>query len=184
MFLPNQTLNPRHLKRTFVDVHNFLTKSSSPCFAIRLDQPNEHYEACERYVCNEQWSSVHAQRLYTLALLILQYALPLAVLLFTYSRIAAEVWGTQPPGEAHNVRDMRMAKNKRKVCSHVPKSSLAQFRRTPLNSTLSFSFYAYCSFEVDICWCALSTFHSPHFSAQFCIHRQTASADKNRQIFN
>jgi len=81
--------------------------------------------------------------LYTLALLILQYALPLGVLLFTYSRIATEVWGTRPPGEAHNLRDMRMAKNKRKVGAHFS---------APL--TL---FYCFCRFLFIIAWSIFST---------------------------
>jgi hypothetical protein len=140
-----------------------------------LDQPSEHFEACDRYVCSEQWSSLHAQRLYTLALLLLQYALPLAVLLFTYSRIAAEVWGTQPPGEAHNVRDMRMAKNKRKVCSMFVACTI----QTNATQQRKHSFIPFILIVPlrSIFAGALSNFRSAHFSAQFCIHRQTG-ADK------
>jgi neuropeptide Y receptor len=51
-------------------------------------------------------------------LMVLQYFVPLLVLVFTYTRIAIVVWGKQIPGEAENVRDQRMARSKRKVC-HV-----------------------------------------------------------------
>lgn len=53
---------------------------------------------------------------YTIALLVLQFVIPLLVLIFTYTRIAFAVWGKKPPGEAENSRDQRMAKSKRKVC--------------------------------------------------------------------
>lgn len=52
---------------------------------------------------------------YTIALLVLQFVIPLLVLIFTYTRIAFAVWGKKPPGEAENSRDQRMAKSKRKV---------------------------------------------------------------------
>ena len=49
-------------------------------------------------------------------LMVLQYVVPLLVLVFTYTRIAIVVWGKQTPGEAENLRDQRMARSKRKVC--------------------------------------------------------------------
>lgn len=71
-----------------------------------------------RYVCQEHWSSPLYNYYYTIALLVLQFVLPLVVLIFTYSRIAFAVWGKKPPGEAENSRDQRMAKSKRKVCQY------------------------------------------------------------------
>lgn len=56
-----------------------------------------------------------------MAMMVLQFAIPLAVLVFTYSRIAVAVWGGRPPGEAENSRDERMAKSKRKVRSDIEK---------------------------------------------------------------
>lgn len=47
--------------------------------------------------------------------MILQFIVPLFVLISTYTRIAIAVWGKRPPGEAENSRDQRMAKSKRKV---------------------------------------------------------------------
>lgn len=55
---------------------------------------------------------------YSIALLVLQYVIPISVLVFTYTSIAVMVWGKRPPGEAENVRDQRMARSKRKVRSY------------------------------------------------------------------
>lgn len=52
---------------------------------------------------------------YSIALLVLQYVIPITVLVFTYTSIAIMVWGKRPPGEAENIRDQRMARSKRKV---------------------------------------------------------------------
>lgn len=68
-----------------------------------------------RYICSEEWPSQVHNYYYTLALLALQFVIPLAVLIFTYTRIAIAVWGKRPPGEAENSRDQRMARSKRKV---------------------------------------------------------------------
>lgn len=80
-----------------------------------IEQPNPYYVECERYVCQEAWT-VDAHRFYyTMVLMILQYAVPFLVLVYTYARIAVVVWGKKTPGEAENTRDQRMAKSKRKV---------------------------------------------------------------------
>lgn len=68
-----------------------------------------------RYVCEEHWPLPLYNYYYTIALLVLQFMIPLLVLIFTYTRIAFAVWGKKPPGEAENSRDQRMAKSKRKV---------------------------------------------------------------------
>lgn len=52
---------------------------------------------------------------YSLLLICLQYLVPSSVLIFTYLRIAHQVWGKRPPGEANCCRDERMARSKRKV---------------------------------------------------------------------
>lgn len=59
--------------------------------------------------------------------MVLQYVVPLLVLVFTYTRIAIVVWGKQTPGEAENSRDQRMARSKRKV---GPMNPLLSFIRT------------------------------------------------------
>ncbi|KAK7067891.1 hypothetical protein SK128_020287 [Halocaridina rubra] len=51
---------------------------------------------------------------YSVALMLLQYFLPLAVLIFTYSRIAVVVWSKKNLGEAP-ARIDRIARSKRKT---------------------------------------------------------------------
>ncbi|XP_044584679.1 RYamide receptor-like isoform X2 [Cotesia glomerata] len=92
-----------------------LTISSPIAMVSCLFQPNPRYTMCNRYVCQEIWPSDHQQYYYSIALLILQYFVPLVVLMFTYTSIGIRVWGKRPPGEAENVRDQRMARSKRKV---------------------------------------------------------------------
>lgn len=72
-------------------------------------------QECGLYICNEKWSSENVRHYYNVALLVLQYCIPFAVLLFTYVNIGVVVWGKRTPGEAQNSRDVRMAKSKRKV---------------------------------------------------------------------
>lgn len=71
-----------------------------------------------RYICREDWIDETQYYYYTLALMGLQFVIPLSVLVFTYTRIAVAVWGKRPPGEAENSRDQRMARSKRKVSAN------------------------------------------------------------------
>ncbi|CRK88026.1 CLUMA_CG001812, isoform A [Clunio marinus] len=80
-----------------------------------LHQPNEWFEKCDRNICGERWNEREHEYYYSLVLMSLQFIIPLVVLVFTYARIAVAVWGKRPPGEAENLRDMRMARSKRKV---------------------------------------------------------------------
>ncbi|XP_043267268.1 RYamide receptor [Venturia canescens] len=89
---------------------------SSPIAVVsRLHQPNDHYRKCDQFICKEDWPSTQQRYHYSIALLVLQYLVPLIVLMFTYSSIAIRVWGKHPPGEAENTRDQRMARSKRKM---------------------------------------------------------------------
>ena len=65
--------------------------------------------------CDEVWPADEQRYIYSLALMVLQYFLPLSVLSFTYSRIGIVIWVKRPPGEAESNRDQRMAASKRKV---------------------------------------------------------------------
>jgi neuropeptide Y receptor len=67
------------------------------------------------YICQEMWQDRDAQTQYTTSLLLLQFCLPLSVMIFTYGRIGVEIWGKKTPGEAHQNRDLRLARSKRKV---------------------------------------------------------------------
>lgn len=79
------------------------------------EQPDDWFVKCERYICQEMWTEEEHRFYYTMVLMILQYAVPFFVLVYTYARIAVVVWGKKTPGEAENTRDQRMAKSKRKV---------------------------------------------------------------------
>ncbi|XP_037029317.1 RYamide receptor-like isoform X2 [Bradysia coprophila] len=81
----------------------------------KLEQPDGWHRQCGKHICQENWTSAMSNYYYTLALLTLQFVIPLAVLIFTYTRIAIAVWGKRPPGEAENSRDQRMARSKRKM---------------------------------------------------------------------
>ncbi|XP_076671412.1 RYamide receptor isoform X2 [Andrena cerasifolii] len=81
----------------------------------RLSQPSPQYKMCNQYVCEEVWPSMENRYYYSIALLVLQYVIPIMVLVFTYTSIAVMVWGRRTPGEAENVRDQRMARSKRKM---------------------------------------------------------------------
>ncbi|XP_063975491.1 RYamide receptor isoform X2 [Diachasmimorpha longicaudata] len=89
---------------------------SSPIAAVsELQQPDEKYHICDQFICAEHWPEGYQRYYYSISLLILQYLVPLVVLIFTYSSIAIRVWGKRPPGEAENTRDQRMAKSKLKM---------------------------------------------------------------------
>ena len=78
--------------------------------------PDSYWHYSEnRYICTEVWADRDQQTQYTTVLLLLQYCFPLAVLVFTYGWIGLEIWGKKTPGEAHQHRDLRLARSKRKV---------------------------------------------------------------------
>ncbi|XP_035210764.1 RYamide receptor-like isoform X1 [Stegodyphus dumicola] len=83
----------------------------------KLDQPQEWIDLnlTDRYTCTEAWESPTQRYYYSMALMVLQYFFPLAVLIYTYTRIAVVVWGKRTPGEAQDARDQRMAASKRKM---------------------------------------------------------------------
>lgn len=86
----------------------------------QLQQPlGGWHEHCDRYICQEEWPSAALNFVYTMCLLCVQFVVPLAVLVFTYTRIAVAVWGKRVPGEAENSRDRRLEKSKRKVSERV-----------------------------------------------------------------
>ena len=72
-----------------------------------------------RDFCEEKWPENRQRYIYSMVLMILQYFLPLFVLMFTYSSIAVVIWVKKMPGEAENNRDQRMAASKRKVSARL-----------------------------------------------------------------
>ena len=67
------------------------------------------------YFCEEVWENITAQSTYNAILLLVQYFIPLVLLVFTYGRIILVLWIKKTPGEAVSERDVRMAKSKKKV---------------------------------------------------------------------
>lgn len=69
--------------------------------------------------CGEiHWEDVQQKSVYSTTIMVLQYFVPLWVLLVTYTHIGFVVWLKKTPGEAESSRDQRMMTSKRKV-SHV-----------------------------------------------------------------
>lgn len=68
-------------------------------------------------MCKEDWTEFGQDyaNVYTKTLLILQYVLPVSVLIFTYTSIGIVIWCHRIPGEAEDGRDLRIARSKRKV---------------------------------------------------------------------
>ncbi|XP_075972004.1 RYamide receptor-like [Anticarsia gemmatalis] len=81
----------------------------------QLQRPTAWHQYCQADICLEQWEHTGQSAQYTCALLVLQFALPLAALIATYARIACAVWGGRPPGEAQDARDTRLQHSKRKM---------------------------------------------------------------------
>ncbi|KAF9409027.1 hypothetical protein HW555_011476, partial [Spodoptera exigua] len=92
-----------------------LTTAAPIAVVTQLQRPTPWHELCQADICFEQWEHTGQSGQYTCALLILQFALPLAALVCTYARIAHAVWGGRPPGEAQDARDSRLQHSKRKV---------------------------------------------------------------------
>ena len=87
----------------------------------------------EQYFCQESWSFwPKGKYYYSMALMVLQFVLPLFVLVITYTRIVIVVWGKRTPGEEDNARDARIARSKRKVSEN--RNSLFQFSSLSINS--------------------------------------------------
>ncbi|XP_068631452.1 RYamide receptor-like [Battus philenor] len=81
----------------------------------QLQKPSLWHLACDVYVCAENWTDKKRSEQYTIALLTLQFALPLTALVGTYARIGYVVWAVRPPGEAQSDRDTRMQSSKLKM---------------------------------------------------------------------
>lgn len=65
--------------------------------------------------CEEIFANPDDKRLYGIMVMLLQYFIPLVIIVFTYGRIIAVMWIDRTPGEAMTTRDQRMTESKRKV---------------------------------------------------------------------
>ncbi|XP_036341834.1 neuropeptide SIFamide receptor-like, partial [Rhagoletis pomonella] len=109
----------------------------------KLTQPERWFVECQRYICREEWPSNEQNYYYTLALLTLQFLVPLTVLVFTYTRIACAVWGKRPPGEAENSRDQRMARSKRKVIERTSATATILDRLPSIGQQALLAYFAF-----------------------------------------
>ncbi|XP_037083902.1 RYamide receptor-like [Pollicipes pollicipes] len=80
-----------------------------------IPQRERHYRLNEYYVCQEHWES-DSRQYYSLSVMLLQYFLPVLVLMYTYGRIAVEVWGKASAlFEQNDSREARLTRTRRKV---------------------------------------------------------------------
>ncbi|XP_043212237.1 RYamide receptor-like [Amphibalanus amphitrite] len=77
--------------------------------------PHRRFILNDLYVCDEHWQQGSREQ-YSMAVMALQYFLPVLVLMYTYGRIALEVWGkTAALFEQRDPREARLARTRRKV---------------------------------------------------------------------
>ena len=86
-----------------------------PIAIVSKVQPALQPTGVIRDQCTENWPKAEQRYVFSVVIMVLQYFLPLFVLLFTYTRIAIVIWVNRTPGETENNRDQRMAASKRKV---------------------------------------------------------------------
>lgn len=111
------------LKPKMTKQQAFIVISAIWIFSIAIPIPTAVKSKVHQYVndseapyfCEEIWENVVEQSVYNAALLLVQYFIPLMILVFTYGRIILELWVKKPPGEAVTDRDQRMSKSKKKV---------------------------------------------------------------------
>ena len=93
-----------------------LTTAPQAIFSHLLQPDHNWYLVHRREVCVENWGDhrVEQQATYSATLMLLQYVLPVTVLVFTYTRIGFVVWGKKTLGETPARHD-RIARSKRRV---------------------------------------------------------------------
>lgn len=67
------------------------------------------------YDCHETWSSKSGEQVYTVALFLIVFAVPLVCLVFVYGSISIKLWKHSAPGNAHVDRDNAQSNAKIKV---------------------------------------------------------------------
>ncbi|CAC5414072.1 Rya-R [Mytilus coruscus] len=65
-------------------------------------------------LCIELWDDQQLQHIYSITILLLQYFMPLLIMICVYVHIGYIIWIKPTPGEADKVRDKRIALSKRK----------------------------------------------------------------------
>lgn len=120
------TTTPESIQANSATVNQEQNKTSSntplslPETTTQSYPQHEPFTWQNKYFCQESWAFwPKGKYYYSMALMILQFVVPLFVLVITYSRIVVVVWGKRIPGEEDNARDARMARSKRKVSSKL-----------------------------------------------------------------
>ena len=91
--------------------------------------PHRRFLLGDLHVCDEHWQHGSREQ-YSMAVMALQYFLPVLVLMYTYGRIALEVWGkTAALFEQRDPREARLARTRRKVSGLHGRRRPAQGRR-------------------------------------------------------
>ncbi|XP_064620046.1 neuromedin-K receptor-like isoform X2 [Lineus longissimus] len=65
--------------------------------------------------CADTWPDLRWRKTYTLYLVVIQYIMPLSVIMCAYCRIGYKIWGAKTPGFAVDSQDRIISHNKRKV---------------------------------------------------------------------
>lgn len=67
--------------------------------------------------CREVWPDEYSEKMYTMAIFIITFALPMIILTYTYASIGWKMFKHTSPGNADAVRDGAQLVAKMKVCS-------------------------------------------------------------------
>lgn len=82
------------------------------------------YEPGSSGLCVEVWPQDTLRHVYGVVIMVMQYFVPLVLMLATYSHIAVIVWRKKTPGEANRKRDERRERSKKKVRKKTTFSSV------------------------------------------------------------
>ncbi|XP_060077765.1 RYamide receptor-like [Ylistrum balloti] len=77
------------------------------------------YEPGSKGLCIEKWPDDYVRGIYGICIMMLQYFIPLIIMVFTYIHIGIIIWIKRTPGEAHSRRDQRLASSKRKTIKMI-----------------------------------------------------------------
>ncbi len=114
-------LKPRlRTRHAFVIIGVIWVLALGVSLPVALKSDLEQIGGSDYVRCAEiHWGDGQQKSVYSTTIMVVQYFVPLWVLLITYTHIGFVVWLKKIPGEAESSRDQRMMTSKRKV-SHAP----------------------------------------------------------------
>ncbi|KFB48991.1 AGAP000115-PA-like protein [Anopheles sinensis] len=143
-----------HLLITLVWIGACATALPIPLFSA-LVQPSPWHAHCGQSVCTEVWPEPAADRGYSLAIMLAQFAVPLAALIYTYGCIGWRVWARRPPLEPTPTSTWRRQRTTTTATCSSSVSSVRQFRRAR-KRTLAMTLAVVAAFV--ICWLPFNVF--------------------------